>query len=1263
MKILPFLAFIGCAHAQTPIANGNFESDPFDSGWTNTGAVTVDGFALGSSQGARFTGSGQSLKQSVSWEGNWHLDFFFIVRESDDRQFALIIETGNGATALNLRYDESEGGWFAFSNGWGSPFDLDPVLPSVDVNGDGDVDDDGEVRNVYHMRVTGRDWGNPWATYDLALSDANGTEFVSNVTGLSRYQAAPAVAPTALGVTPTGFNFSTEFGGNPGYWLDDVSSHLDNPAGPSPTISYFVADGNTLNWQSADTTSLTLNPGGIDVTGLTSFSVSPSSTTTYTLTAASSEGETSADFTIGVGEEALLPVIINEFLAINPKGEDWIELYNPNAFSVNLENWALSDDDTDLTQFTFPPTAIAPNGYLVIEASELDFGLRGGGEYLGLSDPLGVITTEFTPSFPAQFSGVSYGVLPTGGLGFFGTPTPGTVNVSSPFIADYQETIHPDQSITVSAMVSGDALSSVELIHRVSFGPEVAITMTNTGGNIYQATIPSGLASPGEMLRWRITAEDGNEGIAQNPTFKDPLDSPRYYGTVIADPTLTSQLPVLQWFVSPEDLAAVDTRDGARCSIYWLGEFYDNILVHLRGATTATLEKKPHQFEFNDDHDFLIAPGIPLVDQINVNAAYPDASYLRDVIAMEHLWTMGVRAPEAFPIRVEQNNGFYSLGIMIEQPDGEYLERHDDIFDPDGSFYQASGNASWLISANGFEARNNSDLADLTTFANDLNGAPNQLDYLYENVDLASCVNYLAVNVVDSIFNPQKNYYMHRNKFNEWMFTPWDRDFSLGHRWLGSSDPRGPAGPVDRLLFDERIEWGGSDDDGRNGYNRLFNAIYDDPQTSQMFYRRLRTAIDTLLASGATNDRIEELRILVKQEADLDRDEWGFSNDRLYRNFPQERFDAGLDRILNTYLSQRLDYLENDGGSPARGTLPPAHSSAPSINFGTIIANPSSGNQDEETIELLNPNDFAVDISSWQITGGVTHEMRPGTVIPANGSLVLSPDIELYRSLNTPRFTQGNYSGNLSNFSETLTLSNVEGVTIATIETPNAPSDNQRYLRISEIMYNPADGNDEFIELINTSDDVTLILDGVTFSDAFEYTFPEATTLTPGQRIVVNEPDFTDGTLSNGGDTVKLDDSDGSTIQEFTYDDNEPWPSAADGDGRSIVFRGGDPNLPESWRASLANGGTPGTSDSVPYTGGDILSYALSGTIQFDVTTNILTVPLNPGADDVSLIPQWSTNLQNWDPENFIYQGQEQWLFEPTTPLDKVFFRLGISLD
>jgi hypothetical protein len=1240
-------ALVCWADAQTPIANGDFESSPFDQAWVNAGAVVTPGFAPGSTQGARFTGSGQSLKQSVSWSADWHLEFSFMIRETPNRQFSLIIETGPGAAALNLRY---QNGWQAFSGGWGSVFSLGSVLPSIDRNHDGDCDDAGDTKNVYRMRVTGHRWGTPAASYDLALSGANETTFVSTLNGLVRFQSPPSSS------VPGAFKFGTEFGNNPGFWLDDVSSH-DHPPGPAPVIDYFVATGNTLRWQVSDATHLTLNPGNVDVTGLTSYVVSPAVTTTYTLNA----GSEARSYTLGVNEP-LSPVVLSEFLASNSNGDDWIELYNPNSFSVNLNDYALTDDPADPQKYLFPPGSIHPGEYLVIPESETGFALSADGEYLALLDNEGAILTEFAPRFPPQFRDVSYGRLADHDYLYLGSPTPGAANTPTPFLRDYQSRELETGAIEVSVMAESpvDPLTAVSLHFRRMFGDEVSLPMTNLGDGHFTAAIPSKAASFGEMLRWRISASTATQAITY-PPFPDPLNSPEYMGMVISDNSFSTPLPVLQWFLPPSGFAAADTRTGTRCSLFWNGELYDNVLVHLRGATTSSLEKKPRQFEFNPGHHFRLHPDGPLVDQINVNAAYPDASYLRDILPLENLRKMGLPAPEAFPVRVQRNGSFHSLGIMIEQPDREFLSRHDRLLDSHGKLFKATGNGSWLASPTGFEARNGSNLADLAAFTAALNG-PAQLDFLLENTDLPSLVNYLATNVIDSIYNPQKNYYLHQNRFGEWLILPWDRDFSYGHRWLGSGDPRGPAGPTNFLVTNERYEWGGSNHDFKGGYNRLFHAIFEHPMTGGMFYRRLRTTIDTILAPGLLESRIEEFRFLMKQDADLDRAKWGFTNNGNYRRFPQESFDDALDRIRNAYLPARRAFLETDGGSPAQGHLPSSQPTLPTIVFGEIIANPASGDQDDESIELHNPNGFAVDVSNWSLEGGVSHTLRPGTVIPAGESLFLSPDIVSFRRQYSSVFAQGDYQGKLSNFSELLNLRDESGSLVASLTTPNQPTNNQRYLVISEIMYHPANDDSEFIELLNTSDAVTLDLAGVAFTKGIEFTFPDPTLLPPGAQIVVPGSQFTRGRLSNGGEMIKLDDADGSTIAEFFYNDNEPWPHSPDGAGHSLVYRGGNPEIPANWRASVMVGGTPGGTDSVPYLGGDILAYALGSHPELNSLGGTMVVDLQPGADDVAIIPQWSSDLKTWEEDGLELLSQDPMTWSIPHNAPSTYFRLKIRL-
>src|SRR3954469_4802440 len=123
-------------------------------------------------------------------------------------------------------------------------------------------------------------------------------------------------------------------------------------------------------------------------------------------------------------------VFISEFMAVNERtladedGEysDWIEIHNAGTNLVNLNGWYLTDKSSQLTEWRFPTTDLAPNAYLIVFASGKDrhvagaelhtnFKLSGDGEYLALVKPDGTnVVSAFAPKFPSQAVGVSYGV-------------------------------------------------------------------------------------------------------------------------------------------------------------------------------------------------------------------------------------------------------------------------------------------------------------------------------------------------------------------------------------------------------------------------------------------------------------------------------------------------------------------------------------------------------------------------------------------------------------------------------------------------------------------------------------------------------------------------------------------------------------------------------------------------------------------------------------------------------------------------------------
>ena len=106
-------------------------------------------------------------------------------------------------------------------------------------------------------------------------------------------------------------------------------------------------------------------------------------------------------------------------------------------------------------------------------------------------------------------------------------------------------------------------------------------------------------------------------------------------------------------------------------------------------------------------------------------------------------------------------------------------------------------------------------------------------------------------------------------------------------------------------------------------------------------------------------------------------------------------------------------------------------------------------------------------------------------------------------------------------------------------------------------MYHPSGkgGGKEFIEVMNTSESVTLDLGGVRFTRGIEFSFASGTRLAPGARVVVTQSQFENGTaLGNGGETIKIEDANSSTVTEFAFDDTAPWPTAPDGGGPSLIL-------------------------------------------------------------------------------------------------------------
>ncbi|MFT5187274.1 MAG: hypothetical protein ACI9DF_003669 [Verrucomicrobiales bacterium] len=915
-------------------------------------------------------------------------------------------------------------------------------------------------------------------------------------------------------------------------------------------------------------------------------------------------------------------VILTEFLTRNETSvqdedgdfSDWIEITNAGTEAVDLAEWSLTDNENRLRKWQFPaPATLGPGERRLIFATGKDrrdsldewhtnFRLSAPGEYLALIQPDGEIAAAYRAA--PQFDDISYGQDASGHQGYLATATPGESNsdlsLPGPVISEASHAptapvVLEDITITVKVEGRGDAaLNEVLLKSRVDYKTETSSAMLDDGTNgdvvagdgIYTAILSArtlfGPRIPlGSMARWFVTAEDADGNLSRFPPFLDTEgadQSAEYLGTVVVDPDIDTELPLMHWYTDDERNSR--TRTGARASVFYAGEFYDNIFVRQRGGATNGQSQK---FVFNKAYPIYVNDDLPSVSELNLNAQGGDATFLRQPLAFEAYRWGGAPSCLSFLTLMILNGDDDRTGVLIEQVDDDFLARNG--LDPLGDLYKlvqrSNLNPVFADVTTGVEKKTGDvgDLASLQTLVDGLSleGAARKA-YLMDSLNLPQIMNYMAIRSINQDADDvRKNFYIYQDSLGtgEWTMFPWDKDWTYGITGDGGQFLKHPFFADEAHRKDNALQW-----------NRLYDAIFDEAVTRQMYLRRLRTLADSLLATDRFENRLDEM--FAQAQGDVPNN----AATVVRRFFPERRID-----LFETYAA---------GGREA--LVPAAQVGSPPIEFGEVVFAPESGDQDHEYIQFLNPNRVAVDISGWTLEGGVKFTFAEGTVIAASNlfnpgldRLYVSPNVNAFRARSISptggegHFAQGGYSGHLSNLGETLTLKDAAGQVIAETTYEGNPSDVERYLVISEIMYHPADDQPgtEFLEFTNLSAEVTLDLSGLTFTQGIEFTFPGEAQLAPGAYLLLVQDAAAFNSalpivgsfgatsrLANGGETLKLEDANSNTVLEFRYDDEDNWPAEPDGQGASLELRDltmrTDLDEAASWGASATAGGSPG---------------------------------------------------------------------------------------
>eukprot|EP01025_Chloroclados_australasicus_P040119 TRINITY_DN4178_c0_g2_i1.p1 TRINITY_DN4178_c0_g2~~TRINITY_DN4178_c0_g2_i1.p1 ORF type:complete len:1028 (-),score=127.01 TRINITY_DN4178_c0_g2_i1:2597-5680(-) len=199
------------------------------------------------------------------------------------------------------------------------------------------------------------------------------------------------------------------------------------------------------------------------------------------------------------------------------------------------------------------------------------------------------------------------------------------------------------------------------------------------------------------------------------------------------------------------------------------------------------------------------------------------------------------------------------------------------------------------------------------------------------------------------------------------------------------------------LDYDEDRTDGASLTGAPGTYNHLLDAILDVPWTREMYLRRLRSVVDRFM-NGRLVEIITTQYNLIRSEAIKDDKRWGTGKiDRGYKQLLLEQIPTRRNQLYLLYGPQGQDPY-----------LPEEQIIAPSIDIDSVFS--QTNNKKYQYIQLTNANDFAVDVSGWEIKGSIQFTFAQGTVIPHQYSMYISPDIKAFRARKeSPKALERNF--------------------------------------------------------------------------------------------------------------------------------------------------------------------------------------------------------------------------------------------------------------
>jgi len=1154
----------------------------------------------------------------------------------------------------------------------------------------------GTTQELQKITVTGRGDGcciERLSRYQVELrADNNGNPGAITWSGVMRADGShPEVSgmDTVLAADGSG-TFAGRF-----VRVVNVSDDLYNPqiaelavyALPGPQIRFLTASagnitagGNpalpvqtTLSWDTDLATALTISPGVGTVTGPAgSVTVQPATATTYTLTATRGLAAVQKTVTIGV-DAPFTPPLISEFAADSDgalededgDNSDWIEIRNPNTWSLNLKGAHLTDRANQPQRWTFPDAMVPPGGYLVVFASSknrdspggplhTNFSLSQEGEYLGLHAPGGTPAwSAYSPAYPEQTGGISYGIPGSGAAGYLQPQTPGAANpaaakagfVAQPAPSSRRGLYSAPRSISLSCATPGATirytvngsvptetsgtiysapftLSATTVLRMAAFKANFVPSRVDTHTYIFPASV---IAS--SVMRTSIT-QHATYGPQMTSALRDlPSMSLVVPGTLDDDVETAASIEYLDPAVTtggaPANLAVPQANAGVK---YFGGAFTNfdkkNFRLAFRGGEYG--DSKLNGVIFPDRKDgWLPADSF---DSIELRSGSHDmwmrGFYLANPFTDQIVGEMGHMQPHGRMVHLYLNGVYHGVHHLRERWGAAMAQSY--LGGSKEDYESINGNQNvggWATPGTVYDG-DGSAWARIKELRSDYPAAQKYVD-----VD-----NYLDYMIM-------------------WMFGNAEDEYRTTgvHRADGGSGMRIMLNDADGWLTvnesNQVAAWDGNDNNTARQGTIPGKAAGDGPGSllsawlesgGPEFKIRLADRIRRHLGPGGAlsvernTERLQEAAGNFERPHLAESARWNF---RSPTNWAGAR-DACLQVWIPGRTQTVMTQFRNAGLYPntAAPAIAPASGTVPVSGFVTVTG----------TGTLF----YTADGSDPRLAGGA--QSPTASVVATGGGI---PVMKPTRLKLRARSAGGEWSA----------------LTEAFFVPPGGHMLPPGSVLVSELHYAaPEDAAGEFVELINVSQQA-VNLRGASFTAGIEYGFSIYldTVLEPGERLTLVDSDFAfrdrygwdaavagvyRGNLASEGEQLAMVEAGGGPVFDFTW--SAGWvPEASEGYTLILLPPPGGADLSSagSWTSSIAVGGNPNGPDLETFAGVDpdgddngdgtrnFMHYALAGSgplrlPEIAATPNgvFLTVYANARAADAEIVIKATEGLAGW---------------------------------